>query len=79
MNVIKIEKNTADTFFEYALFRNEKKLASIKGSIQNKHVLWLWRYESLIPDEDDFFVDELQKELRDHCLKKRLQNCTRNE
>ena len=66
MELIEIKKEIEGSKFEYSAVRNGRKMGSIKGSIQNPKILWLWRYEK--NDEESVFFEKLQKKFYSDCL-----------
>lgn len=68
MNDVNVKKNFFENKFEYLLYKDNEKLASLKGIVQNEYVWWLWQYESFSNKEEDN-VNELQKLFYADCLK----------
>jgi len=69
MENITIKKEVVDSKFEYTAFKDEVKLASINGKIQNEHSYWLLRYESSNSNDEEALVASLQKAFYDDCVK----------
>lgn len=68
MNDVNVERNFFENKFEYLLYKDDEKLASLKGIVQNDYIWWLWQYESFsIKSEDN--VNELQEIFYNDCLK----------
>ncbi len=68
---IDITKEISNAKFEYAAIKNGKKIAAIKGSIQNPQILWIWRYEVVAQEEEALFMEALQNEFYEDCLAKK--------
>jgi len=67
MNEIQIVKKIVDSRFEYTALKNGKKLGSIKGTVQNPKIVWLWRYKVLEKAEEAVIFEKLQKRFYADC------------